>query len=47
MRHFDELSSQETAAVLGITHPAAMKRYTRAMLRLRKLWTATEPTGQE
>jgi RNA polymerase sigma-70 factor (ECF subfamily) len=34
LRHFEELSNAETAAVLGIDPPAASKRYVRAMKRL-------------
>ncbi len=36
MRHFEQLSNQETAQALGITEPAAGMRYLRAMRRLRK-----------
>jgi len=35
LRHFEELSNDETAAVLGLTKAAASKRYVRAMLRLK------------
>jgi RNA polymerase sigma-70 factor, ECF subfamily len=34
LRHFEELSNAEAAAVLGIDPPAASKRYVRAMKRL-------------
>jgi len=37
MRHFEQLSNQEVAAVLGLTEPAASMRYLRAMRRLRAL----------
>jgi RNA polymerase sigma-70 factor (ECF subfamily) len=37
LRHFEELSNDEVAAVLGLTKGAASKRYVRAMLRLRDL----------
>jgi RNA polymerase sigma-70 factor (ECF subfamily) len=37
LRHFEELSNIETAAVLGIQHSAASKRYLRAMSRLTEL----------
>jgi RNA polymerase sigma-70 factor, ECF subfamily len=43
MRHFDELSHQEAAAVLGITPDAAMQRYARALRRLKRLWNQIEP----
>jgi RNA polymerase sigma-70 factor (ECF subfamily) len=35
LRHFEELSNQETASVLGIQPAAASKRYVRALERLR------------
>jgi RNA polymerase sigma-70 factor (ECF subfamily) len=38
MRHYDELSFPEAAAVLGITENAATVRYVRALKRLRDLW---------
>ncbi len=38
MRHFDELSFQEAAAVLGIKESAANLRYVRALRRLKNLW---------
>lgn len=37
LRHFEELSNIEAAAVLGIQHSAASKRYLRAMSRLTEL----------
>jgi RNA polymerase sigma-70 factor (ECF subfamily) len=36
LRHFEELSNRETAAVLGIQPAAASKRYVRALERLRE-----------
>jgi RNA polymerase sigma-70 factor (ECF subfamily) len=47
MRHFDELSYQDAAAVLGISQDAAMQRYARALRRLRKLWNQIEPHDAE
>jgi RNA polymerase sigma-70 factor, ECF subfamily len=47
MRHFDELSYQEIAAVTDITEDAAMQRYARALRRLRKLWNQIEPHDAE
>jgi RNA polymerase sigma-70 factor (ECF subfamily) len=38
MRHFDELSFKEAAAVLGIKESAANLRYVRALRRLKSLW---------
>ena len=35
LRHFEELSNDEVAALLGLTKGAASKRYVRAMLRLK------------
>jgi RNA polymerase sigma-70 factor (ECF subfamily) len=35
LRHFEELTNDEAAAVLGLTKAAASKRYVRAMLRLK------------
>jgi RNA polymerase sigma-70 factor (ECF subfamily) len=43
LRHFEELSNRETAAVLGIQTAAATKRYVRALERLRK--TLTDSAG--
>jgi RNA polymerase sigma-70 factor (ECF subfamily) len=36
LRHFEELSNREVAAVLGIQTSAATKRYVRALARLKK-----------
>jgi RNA polymerase sigma-70 factor (ECF subfamily) len=46
MRHFDELSFKEAAAVLGIKESAANLRYVRALRRLKDLWQKLyEPAG--
>lgn len=37
LRHFEQLSTAETAVVLGVSAAAAGKRYVRALTRLRKL----------
>jgi RNA polymerase sigma-70 factor (ECF subfamily) len=37
LRHFEQLTSSETAQVLGIQERAAAKRYTRALERLREI----------
>ena len=37
LRHFEQLTSTETAQVLGIQERAAAKRYTRALERLREI----------
>ena len=34
LRHFEEMTSQEVATVLGITEAAAKSRYRRALLRV-------------
>lgn len=39
LRHFEELSNEETAQVLGITPAAASKRYLRALKRLKEIMT--------
>lgn len=36
LRHFEELSNEETARILGLTPAGACKRHTRAMLRLKE-----------
>lgn len=36
LRHFEELSNQEAAELLGVTPAAASKRYVRALERLKK-----------
>jgi RNA polymerase sigma-70 factor (ECF subfamily) len=46
MRHFDELSHAEAAAILGITPDAAMQRYARALRKLRRLWDQIEPRDE-
>jgi RNA polymerase sigma-70 factor (ECF subfamily) len=43
MRHYDGLTYQEAAEVLGLTENAAMVRHARALQRLRKLWLQTHP----
>lgn len=40
LRHFEELSNAETAAVLGLQAPAASKRYVRALARLKQIMEA-------
>ena len=40
LRHFEELNNEEAAEALGLTRPAASKRYVRAMLRLKERLTA-------
>jgi RNA polymerase sigma-70 factor (ECF subfamily) len=41
MRHYDQLSFKEAAAVLGISENAATVRYARALKRLRDRWLQT------
>jgi RNA polymerase sigma-70 factor (ECF subfamily) len=45
LRHFEELSNDEVASVLGITRAAASKRYVRAMLRLKRVLDPAPITG--
>ena len=40
LRHFEELTVAETAQVLGITEPAAARRYIRALKRLKDVLAA-------
>ncbi len=40
LRHFEELSNSETAAVLGLTKTAASNRYIRALRRLKEILAA-------
>lgn len=42
MRHYEHLSNQEVAQLLGLTEPAASMRYLRAVRRLRELLTNEE-----
>lgn len=42
LRHFEELSNEETAAELGIEPAAASKRFTRALQRIRPALSAFE-----
>lgn len=45
LRHFEELSNDETATVLGLTKAAASKRYVRAIVRLKS--TMKQTVGAE
>lgn len=40
LRHFEQLSSRETATVLDMTNEAVKKRYVRALAKLQKILTA-------
>ena len=46
LRHFEELSNAETAAVLGLQKAAASNRYIRALKRLKEILDAL-PGGFE
>lgn len=46
LRHFEELSNDEAAAVLGLTRAAASKRHVRAMLRLKAALGETPELGE-
>jgi RNA polymerase sigma-70 factor, ECF subfamily len=37
LRHYEQLSNGDAAAALGLSHPAASKRYARAVERLREI----------
>ena len=43
LRHFEELTNNEVAEVLGITKEAASKRHVRALKRLRDILSDTLP----
>lgn len=49
LRHFEELSNQESAEILGLSPTAASNRYVRALTRLREIldrWeSSTNPAG--
>jgi RNA polymerase sigma-70 factor (ECF subfamily) len=45
LRHFDELSNNEVAALLGLQKAAASNRYVRALRRLREILAGTEGLG--
>jgi RNA polymerase sigma-70 factor, ECF subfamily len=47
LRHFEELSNNEVAEVLGIEKAAASKRYVRALARLREALAALPGFGDE
>ena len=46
LRHFEELTNAEAAAVLGLDKSAASKRYIRALVRLKDI-LASLPGGLE
>src|SRR5206468_277179 len=45
LRHFEELSNAEVAAVLGLTKTAASNRYVRALKRLKEALSALPGMG--
>lgn len=45
LRHYEQLSNQETARILGLTEPAAGMRYLRAIRRLRALLSEVPSAG--
>lgn len=45
LRHFEQLSNQQTAEVLGLSEPAAGMRYLRAVRRLRALLNESSEEG--
>ena len=46
MRHFEQLSNDETAVVLGLSRSGASLRYVRAARRLGKLLTRPDDRGR-
>ncbi len=47
LRHFEQLSNAETAAVLGLQETAASNRYVRALKRLRKILMSAPGFSEE
>jgi RNA polymerase sigma-70 factor (ECF subfamily) len=45
LRHFEQLTNGEAAAVLGLDKSAASKRYTRALVRLKDVLLAMQGDG--
>lgn len=46
MRHYEQLSNQEVAEVLGLSEPAASMRYLRAVRRMRELLASLYPESE-
>lgn len=46
LRHYEQLSNQEAATVLGMTEPAASMRYLRAIRRLRSILGSSSNGGE-
>ena len=47
MRHFEQLTNQDTATALGLSDPAASMRYLRAMRRLRSQLMGSDDTSKD
>jgi RNA polymerase sigma-70 factor, ECF subfamily len=47
LRHFEELTNDEVAEILGLSKAAASKRYVRAMLRLKAVIRSTPGLGDD
>ena len=47
LRHFEELTAEETARVIGIERSAASKRYMRALKRLKDAINASPDGGKD
>jgi RNA polymerase sigma-70 factor (ECF subfamily) len=45
MRHYEQMSNQDIAAVLELTEPAASMRYLRALRRLREIIDQAHPSS--
>ena len=46
MRHYDDLSFEEAATVLGVSQNTAAQRYVRALRRLTELWQQLHPNSE-
>lgn len=46
LRHFEQMSNQEAAAVLGLSLSAASHRYARALLRMKTVFTELFGSGE-
>ncbi len=47
LRHFEDLSNRETAAVLGLQQAAASNRYVRALRRLKEILSTIPGVGED
>jgi RNA polymerase sigma-70 factor (ECF subfamily) len=47
LRHFEQLTNDETATILGLRKSAASQRYVRALKRLKEILSDVPGLGQE